>query len=361
VSPFELGLALLSGKAGKPWNARAIRARALIAGALGGAAPTAASEPPSPRPAPENKLHMKTAPAERAQAVEGARNIVDALARRRFDRLSELLGPEIWALWPNGAIARHPKAALVAEIEQRPGDRLPIKTADPKSYSYAELRSALARGVAEAHDAILELEDSTIVTLHISGGRGPAGRVMFAMTSVDGRWVAKSLAFGAPDDAHVVSGKLKERDANDGAVLGPVIRAVVLGHGSLVRASLQHLMPKLWVRDGLMEAEALAALADDGPARVGSSEVVFGRLREVDLKTIAKIAPKPGLAHIQAKAFEVFGEGFDAIGARLWSMDLGILDPATLKIQAAPPAHGLMIRLEDGAGRPRPRIAGLYV
>ncbi len=359
VSAFELGLALVTGRASKAWNTRAIRARALLAGAVGGTPPAAASEPPSPR-SDGPPLHMKSASTDRARAVEAARAVVDALGTRRFDRLGDLLGARTWVLWPNGALLRHPGPALLEELQRREGERLPLRITDPKSYTFSELRSALARGVADGLDAVLDLTATTLVTFMVSGGRGPPGRVLLAMAPESGGWRAQTLPLGSPDDAHTASVKLRDLDRPEAAALHPLVRAVVLGHGSLVRANFQHLMPRLWVRDQLVEAEQLARLADDGPPRLGSTEVVFGRVREVELRTLNKLAPKPGLAKLEARAFEDFGQTFDVLSPRLLVVELGLVDPASGKLQAGPPAHGLVVYAEDDAGRARPRVAGLY-
>lgn len=360
VSAFELGLALITGRASKAWNTRAIRARALVAGSIGGAPPTAESEPPSP-PADPSALHMKVASAERARAVDAARAVVDALGTRRFDRLADLLAQQVWVLWPSGTLLKHPRAALLEEIGRREGERLPLRIADPRSYTFSELRTALARGVADGLDAVLGLSAATLVTFTVTGGRGPGGRTMVVMEPEQGAWKARSLPLGGPDDAHAISAKLRDLDRPEAAALHPLVRAVVLGHGGLVRASYQHLMPRLWVRDQLVEAEQLARLADDGPPRLGSTEVVFGRVREVELKTLNKVAPRPGLAQLEKRAFEDFGQTFDVLSPRLLAVELGVIDPATGKLQPAPPAHGLVVYAEDDAGRARPRVAGLYL
>lgn len=362
VSPFELGLGLVTGRTSKAWNTRAIRARALIAGAVGGTPPSAAADPPMPpSDAREGRLAMKTAAPARAQAVEAAKDLVDALGRRRMDRLAELLGEQVWVLWPNGNLLRHGRAALAEELASRSGDRLPLRITDPKSYSYAELRTALARGVAEGLDAALDLSESLLVTLHVSGGRGPAGRILLVMHPEPAGWRARSLPLGGPDDAHVLSAKLRELDRPEAAALQPLVRAIILGHGGLVRAHFQHVMPKLWLRDQLVEAEQVARLTDDGPPRLGSTEIVFGRVREVELKRLDQLAPKAGRAKVEGRAFEDFGLELEALSPRLLSVELGTVDPASGRATPGPPAHGLVVLAEDDAGRRRPRVAGLYL
>lgn len=360
MHPAELGIALLTGRAGKPWGARAIRARAFLAGPLGGAPPQTPAEPFA-LPSSEARPSPPPVDPRRPQALERAKDLLDALAVRRFDRLAPMLADPLGVLWPNGSFSFHARDDLLEELSRREGERARINLAAPRSYTFRELRAVLARGVAEALDAVLDLKNSLAVSIQINGGRGPGGRVMLVLALDEAKeWRARTLTFGSPDDAYFASARSHEPRSPDLGIADQIIRHSMLGHGTQLRSLSQHLMPKLWLRDQLLPAEALFEIAEDGPARLGASELVFLETKEGDVRGLSKLVPQAVATKIQQTALETFGLPFERLRARLSTTAFGVLDPSNGRIQPAGSASCLLVRLEEPSGELRPRVAGVF-
>lgn len=300
---------------------------------------------------------MILAPTDRtrAMAVEVAKDLLDALAIRRFDRLKSLLADQVWVLWPTGVLSKHARDPLIEELGTRQGERARIQITSPRSYSFKELRVVLARGLADALDVILELDKGIAVTAAISGGRGPAGRVLISTAGDKHQgWRATSLVLGGPDDAHLASLRFEDPPAPELKIAAQVVRNLILGHGILLRTLGHYFTPQIWIGDQLVPPEALFQLADDGPARIGSGEAVFLGTKEVDLKTLSKLV---GLAFnkIRDGALDNFGAPFDKLSPRLSATSLGLFDPANGRVTPGGQTHCLIVRT------PQPRIAGVFL
>jgi hypothetical protein len=355
-----MGLALLTGRSGKPWSARAIRARAFLAGAVGGQPVGTPAKLVEPKAATGQRTLLP--PWKRAGAIDAAKDMLDALAIRRFDRLRPLLAEEIWALWPNGNLSKHDRDPLLAELETREGERARIEVTQVRSYTLSELRSVLVRGIADAIDALLDLDASLVVTAQVTGGRGPGGRLMIVMAKGEGgAWQARSLPIGSPDDAHVASARNQEPASEDLGVARELVRHLLLGHGTQLRALAQHIMPTIWVRDQVVPQEALFELADEGPPPVGSTETVFLETREIEAKELSHHVPQTVAAKIRERALEVFAMPYDKLSPRLAATKIGLLDPANGTVEPSRELVCLIVRVKEPSGRLRPRAAGFFV
>jgi hypothetical protein len=359
---MQLGMSLFSGRAGPAWAARAERVRKLLLPAIGDGAPdipgvsAVATEPPAyPRLTPPYP--------GRALAIEAAENIADAVARRRFDRLAGLIHDELWVLWPNGAMGRHPGDAVLQVLSASAGSRATLRIKEKRSYSFPELKTALARGIPEVLDALLGANGGWTVTIEVETKDSPIGRLMFLISpNARGELRARNLPFGAPDDAHVLSAKPSSFETEELKIADRIVRNVVLGQTSLLRANKNDLMESFWLRDKLAPAEQLATSIAQGPHRIGSAEVVFQGSREAPFRDARRHMPPPVFEEIRRKAPDVLGRAIERLDPRVVVTEMGTLDPATGEVTAAQTAASLIVHVEDRATQnARPRIAGLFI
>ncbi|MCC7384391.1 MAG: hypothetical protein IT384_21270 [Deltaproteobacteria bacterium] len=360
MTPLEIGLSLLSGRAGRPWAARAARARAVLGTVYGGQPPGLETQPLE---IPAKGLPL-LGPVDRARpkALEVAASLIRGLVERRVADLLPLLADDVLVLWPNGGLGLHDRRALLAALEQRPGDPQPIVATQPRSYTLAELRGVLPRSMPDALDLILDLRRTLLVSFHVAGPGVPAGRVMLALgLTPAGDWRSRTLLFGSPDDAHLASSRLEEPALPELAIAAQLVRHRVLGHGAQLGSLMQHLMPKLWLGDQRIEATKLGAMTSAAPVRLGSSEVVFGRTEEMEMKALAKLIPRGLAQKIEQTALETFGHTYDRLSPRLAVTELGLLDPATLRIQPSTRAPCVLVRAPEPDGSVRARAAALFI
>ncbi len=357
---LELANSLLTGRANKAWAARAIRARAFMAAAFGGAALTVPAKPLSPplrgfRP-------LRPSPRSRAAAIDTAEAFYDVLAGRKLDQLPAYLADEVWTFLPTGTLSRHERAPLAAELALRPGDTQPILKKLARSYTLPELVSALPRGVAGALDTLLDLRSTLIVTHLIEGGRGPAGRLMLLLTEVEGKWRLRSFPIGAPDDAFVASERAPDHERPELGISAQLVRHVVMGHSAQLKADLHQLMPSLFVREDFVPSAALVEIAEGGGPRLGSTEAVVGTPELVPLPGLSKLVGRPIERRIREKALEDFGLPFDRLKPRLVRTPIGMFDPASNRVAPAQEAHTLVFVVDDGTPpRPRCKVGGLFM
>ncbi|MFO0723637.1 MAG: hypothetical protein U1E65_07655 [Myxococcota bacterium] len=357
---LELGMALLAGRANKAWAARAIRSRAFVAAALGPAPVAAPAKPLAP---PRKGFRtLRPSPRARAAAVDAAEAFLQALADQELERLPAMLASEVWALWPNGSLSRVDREPLLAELAGRKGDKQPILKKLTRSYTFAELSSALPRGIGAALDLVLDLSTTLAVTVLIEGGRGPPGRLMVLMTEEDHRWRARSLPLLGPDDAFVAGERAPDHERPELGISQALVRHIVNGQGALLRADLHHLMPSLFVREELVPSSALVELAEQGGPRINSTEAVIGPPAEIPLSTLSKVAPRAVEQRLRTKALEDFGLPFDRLRPKLIRTEVGMLDPASLRVAPAQEAFCLVFFVEDGTPpRLRPHIGALFM
>jgi hypothetical protein len=356
----EFGLSILSGRAGAAWSARAQKLRPFLKTVLGDAPPTGLPVVPF---APARYV-PGVAPAApfRSEAVAAAGEVFDALSARRFRNLEQRLEDAVWVQWPSGAVLHHPRRDLLAQLENRAGRASAIRAKAAQSYTFAELRNVLARGVTEGLDVLLRLRTSIAVTFELEGAHGAEGRGLFSMSQDrEGRWRARNLLLAAPDDAFMASSSLHNED-DAIRLANQVIRRVVLGHAAQIRAARHLLMDELWVRDRRMKPDELARVVGEGPHRLPSAQTVFLGTRIMPFKAAERFAPRGVIHEMRASAPDLYGKTLAAFDPALVIVEIGLLDPASGKISPNQEAGALVLKTEDPARHhTRFRIAGLFL
>jgi hypothetical protein len=259
-------------------------------------------------------------------------------------------------------VLHHPRRALLDELEKRTGRASAIRGNAPQSYTFAELRNVLARGVTEGLDVLLRLRTSLAVTFELAGAQGPEGRGLFSMSQDrEGRWRARNLLLAAPDDAFMASRTIQNEEDTI-RIADQVIRRVVLGHAAAVRASRHLMMEELWVRDRRMKPDELARVVGEGPHRLPSAQTVFLGTRLLPVKAAERFAPRGVIQDMRARAPDLYGKPLASFDPALVVVEIGLLDPASGKIAPNQEAGALVLKTPDKAsGALRSRIAGLFL
>lgn len=362
MASLQTAFALLSGEAGPPWAARAARVRSMLATVIGRAPPEIEVLPPDRDQPFAYPTMLPTNPA-RPAIEEAAEDLVDAIARRRFSRLDGLLQDDVWAMWPTGHIGRHPKAELLAALAQRDGKPAPLRVDSRASYTFAELKSALAKGLPDLLDVAFGARSGLTVTLGVNGPRGPGGRMMVVMApSSHGDWRARTLPFGGWDDAHLAS--VRPSSLSDDIVKAPhkITRCVVLGHGAQLRSLTNLMADPMFVRENLGPKARLADIVGEGPHRIGSAEIVFMGSEEVSMKRLREHGPKGIKEKLEGAAPDAWGRALNRLDPRLVVTQLGQLDAATMAVTPVQTSSAVVIEVWDDKRDERVRrVAALFI
>ena len=347
MATLQTAFTLLSGEGGPSWSARASRARSLLQQVIGRQPPELEVLPPDQGSPFEYPRMMPTNPT-RALAEEAAEDLVDAICRRRFDRLGELLHDQVWAIWPSGHIGRHSRDELLAELKRREGKPAPIRVEGRLSYTFADLKSALAKGLPDLLDVAFGARSALTVTVGLQSRAGDGGRLMLTMApDQEGQWRSRTLPFGGWDDAHVASARPSTLEDEIPRTAHKVVRCVVLGHGAQLRSLTNRLCDPMFVREDLGPKDRLAALVGHGPHRIGSAEVVFMGSEELPMRELRNHGPRGIEDKLKRAAPDAWGRALPRLDPRLVVTQLGALDAATMTVQPTQTASSVIIREFD--------------
>jgi hypothetical protein len=392
MTPKALGLDLLSGRAGPAWQQRyraacqlnaalvgepgddlprgaALEARSLD-GKTGGRGPHASVAPgpatlrgvgaralgaPRPRgidrPLPATRLAHD---ASRAEVVRlGAALVEAAVAAAPIDAL---LGPEVLVAWSDGALALHPREALATRgaAVARPLGGLDLDT--PRASTLVELRTNLPRGVADALDAALGLDDA--VVLSFAPARRASRRVMLVARPGRTRgaadphaWALSSLALPAVDEALVASDRSSYHETPHLATALRVVRTIVYGHGHRFRAAANELFPRVWLGDQRLEPGELADVVQRAPIGPARLELVLSSAAEVEWRALAAKLPRAVVERLERHGPEELGDQLARLRPRCVEVGLARLDAARGDTTPLEPARALLVTGPDGRAR----------
>lgn len=399
MSPKALGLDLLTGRAGPAWQQRYRAACQLNAALVGeradglprapgpeaaadksgdgptrgrGPAPSSAAGPvalrgvgaralgaPRPRgidrPLPSTRLAHD---ASRAEVVRLGAALVEAASAGA--PIDALLGPEVLVAWSDGALTLHPRDALATRgvAVARALGTLDLDT--PRAATLVELRTNLPRGVADALDAALGLDDA--VVLSFAPARRASRRVMFVARPRSPRgpgdahgWALSSLALPAVDEALVASDRSSHHETPHLATALRVVRTIVYGHGHRFRAAANELFPRVWLGDRRLEPAELADLVQRAPIGPARLELVLSSATEVEWRALAPKLPRTVVERLERHGPEELGDQLARLRPRCVEVGLARLDAARGDTTPLEPARALLVTGPDG----RARVAAL--
>jgi hypothetical protein len=274
--------------------------------------------------------------------------------------IDALLAPEVLVAWSDGALTSHPRAALATRSAAAAQGFGALDLDGPRASTLVELRTNLPRGIGDALDAALGLEDA--VALTFAPSRRAARRVMFVARPARARggpgasaWSLASLALPAIDEALVASDRSSHHEAPHLATARRVVRAVVHGHGHRFRASANDLFPRVWLGDQRLEPAELADVVQRAPVGPARLELVFAGAVEVEWRALAAKLPRAVVDRLERHGPEELGDQLARLGPRCVEVALARLDAATGDTTPLEPARALLVTGPDR----RARVAAL--
>lgn len=341
----------MTGALGEAWAARNRRARALLAPIL----------PAGPGDLPHSANDARPGPVipgapSRQRLAEFARTQAEALLAGELAEVAPHLDDDVWVLWPDNTFARHPGAALAARLEPAAGVEHELGLL--RTYAGAEARTAFARGIPEALDALFALRSCLLYAFSVEGSR-----LMLAVRPTEDGGRLASLLLPSVDEAWAHSSRAALDEEEPIRIAANLVRRMVLGHGAAIRAMRVELMDTLWLNGEAVGRDDLAAHADTGPHKLDGAERVFRST------TPASIGLPEMIGGALAK--RIVGESearwrrpLEQLRPMLVETSTVTIDPATRGPGEVLPAATLLLRTEepDGAGgdRVRWRVGGFF-
>lgn len=344
---LELGLALLSGAVGSGWETRALRQRQLMSALF---SPTALGLESAPAPGP-----FTGRPHPRSAVEREARAFVDAFLRRDLDALEGQLTEHVWVAGAEGAVDAVGRSALMERLRSRAGGPVLAVPVATRSYSAAELRSLLPRGVGAAISSFGG-PSAGYAVVELRGARAPARRLLcIRAPGPETRFV--NLPFIAFDHAAVASRISTAKLSEPERVAHRFVRAFHLGQGRALSELRSSVMERLLVEDEPIDFETLVAELDAGPARLDAVDLSVEPAGKVRTESVWG-----GWSRLRRDGLERFArEGWDVPWERArptWVVSkVGKYDLDEERIIRPKPVLSLVLEVEeaDGSGARRRR------
>ncbi|MBI4814634.1 MAG: hypothetical protein HY791_00150 [Deltaproteobacteria bacterium] len=357
-------MAVLSGRAGPDWAIRIQRARSLSGQVVTSGATGVPALPP--RPSTTMLPPIKGRPALRRKLEESATKLFDAWSTRRFRRLEAQLDESVWVLWGDGALMQHPRAELLTALANSQGKPTPAPFGKVKSYTFLELRAALARGWPEALDALLRVRDGLLVTFEVRPRDEPPLRLCVSFVETEDGPRAANLPLPPFDEPALLARRALRADEPIAYCAEEIVRRFVLGQDHLLDANRPNAADRLWLSDRLVTFSELVAEAAREPHRLGASNTVLYGTKEVPVAQLRKIAgPKLSL-QIEREAPNLFGRALFKLDPRLTETTLATIDGSGALTEERNKVTCLLVRSGEekvpsgGEKGARHRVAGVF-
>lgn len=359
------GIGILSGHAGPTFGGRFSRARTILGPLIGGGRSGLTTIAPRPalsvskRPAPGGTEVVRARTQDRKRAEETAVEVFDALATRRFSRLEGLVGDPVWTLWGDGALLLHPKRELLLALAESQGRASPAPCTKARSYTFLELRAALAQGLPEALDAVLGLKDGLFVSFEVRPKETLPLRFAVAMRPAEKGFLATSLPLPAFDEPAVLGRRPLRADDDIAFTADEVVRRSVLGQAHLLAANRALVAEQLWRNETRTSFDAFVTETSRPPHHLDRADLVFLGTKELQPSALSRVASPKIALEIERSAKDVFGIAFHKLDPRITDTSLARLDPSGGIAEARTSVWTLLVRVEEVGGA-RHRVAGIF-
>lgn len=356
---IPLGIALLGGGAGPGSEARTRALHSVLGPLLGEERPFSPFMPP--RQTAVGRLVRVERKEDRVAAERAAKAFVRALFEADFGRLESEVDETLWVSWPSGQLGHHVGREVIRELRDRRTSPVAARWREVRSYTREELRLATPRGIVEALERFLLLRRGLAVTGTLELDGRSFGRVMVVMTSERGAWRASTLPLPAFDAAYVLSKRARETRDEFAHVAEKIVRGVVLGDRTGLEAERHLLLDPLWLSDELLPMSRLLRSVGGGPHRLSSLDIAFLGTRALDFSRLAKSLPRATFQQLEKSAESLFRRPLSKLDARAGVTVLGAVDPVRLETEPRQEALTWLVRQEDGLGRARVVVAGVFI
>lgn len=314
-----------------------------------------------PRQTATGRLVRVERKEDRTAAERAAKGFVQALFAADWDALEAVVDETLWVSWPSGQLGHHAGVEVIRELRDRRTSPIAAGWTRVRSYTREELRLATPRGVVESLERFLLLRRGLAVTGTLELDGRSFGRVMVVMLPDRGRWRATTLPLPAFDAAALLSRRAREASDELAFVGERIVRGVVHGDRSRLEADRHLLLDPLWLSEELLPVTRLLRAAGGGPHRLSSLDIAFLGTRVFDFSRLAKALPRARFQELERSAETLFRRPLAKLDARAAVTVLGEVDPVALRAEPRQEALTWLVRGEDGLGRARIQVAGVFI